>query len=251
MSYPKRPGKPEVAKGGKVAKDLKAAKEAQQDKDKAYGLQQREELKGLLVNKFKAKYSSESKLVAVESIIASEVSKFLVENKLTEPNLKVLDDLIAAKIKEAVDQAKSAAVESVAASKAKEDTKAVGHKAETQVGGREAAGAKAAEPEKRASGIDGNAGDLQGDKKGMAARQKEMRAKMKNELDLQIAEKKRLQEAQRQKDLEVEKRQIALENELEQKDKLKERQQKQAVMQQKKEAQSIFECTRLLVDGNS
>jgi hypothetical protein len=247
MSYPKRSVKPEVAKAAKVAKaskEVKGGKEPQQEKDKVYGVQQREELKGLLVSKFKAKYSNEAKIIPLDQLITSEVLQFLAENTVTGPNLELFDSQLAAKIKEELQKAKEAkpTVVPKPETQAKTKTKSEPVVPVVPVVPVEAVATKAAEQERRVAKVARNAGDLQEDKTAMAARQKDMRTKMKNELDMQIAEKKRLQEAQRQKDREAEQRQLALENELEQKDKLKDRHQKQVVMQQKKEAQMIFEC---------
>lgn len=59
-------------------------------------IQKREQLKGLLVNKFKAKYGTNENLV---KFIEIEVQKFLTNDRLTEINLKALDT----KISKAVD----------------------------------------------------------------------------------------------------------------------------------------------------
>ena len=54
-------------------------------------IQKREQLKGMLVNKFKLKYGSKPN---VASYIDNEVKKFLANDRLTEGNLKGLDTKI-------------------------------------------------------------------------------------------------------------------------------------------------------------
>lgn len=60
-------------------------------------IQKREQLKGLLVNKFKLKYGNRGNL---PKFIDNEVHKFLTNDRLTEANLKILD----AKISREADQ---------------------------------------------------------------------------------------------------------------------------------------------------
>lgn len=55
-------------------------------------IQKREQLKGLLVNKFKVKYGDKGPALA--KYIDNEVQKFLKNDRLTEDNLKKLDDRI-------------------------------------------------------------------------------------------------------------------------------------------------------------
>lgn len=55
-------------------------------------IQKREQLRGLLVNKFKAKYGNHS---AISKYIENAVQKFLTNDRLTESNLKNLDSTIA------------------------------------------------------------------------------------------------------------------------------------------------------------
>lgn len=58
-------------------------------REKLLNIQKREQLKGLLINKFKNKYGSKA-----QAHIANEVNKFLNNNRLTEENLKALDEKI-------------------------------------------------------------------------------------------------------------------------------------------------------------
>lgn len=60
-------------------------------KEKLLDIQKREQLKGLLVNKFKLKYGKQGN---VANYIDNEVNKFLKNDRLTEENLKKLDDKI-------------------------------------------------------------------------------------------------------------------------------------------------------------
>mmetsp|Transcript_14977 Transcript_14977/g.23190 ORF Transcript_14977/g.23190 Transcript_14977/m.23190 type:complete len:123 (+) Transcript_14977:109-477(+) len=60
-------------------------------------IQKREQLKGLLINKFKLKYGTKGNL---PKFIDNEVHKFLANDRLTEGNLKFLD----AKISREADQ---------------------------------------------------------------------------------------------------------------------------------------------------
>lgn len=55
-------------------------------------IQKREQLKGLLINKFKVKYGSSQGL---DKFIENEVQRFLTNERLTEASLKNLDSKIA------------------------------------------------------------------------------------------------------------------------------------------------------------
>ena len=79
MSYPKVPPKPNVSTATRLS---------EQRKQRLLKLQEREELKGLLVNKFKAKYGKNL------PFIDREVEKFIRDNTLTEANLRKLDEQI-------------------------------------------------------------------------------------------------------------------------------------------------------------
>jgi len=54
-------------------------------------IQKREQLKGMLTNKFKLKYGNNTKIA---SYIENEVQRFLANDRLTEANLKGLDGKI-------------------------------------------------------------------------------------------------------------------------------------------------------------
>ena len=60
-------------------------------KEKLLDIQKREQLKGLLINKFKLKYGNKP---GVGAYIDNEVNKFLKNDRLTEDNLKKLDHKI-------------------------------------------------------------------------------------------------------------------------------------------------------------
>lgn len=60
-------------------------------RERLLDIQKREQLKGLLVNKFKVKYGDRPNIAAY---IDNEVQKFLKNDRLTEDNLKKLDDKI-------------------------------------------------------------------------------------------------------------------------------------------------------------
>jgi hypothetical protein len=79
MSYPKVPPKPSLGPVTKIS---------EQRRERLLKLQEREELKGLLVSKFKAKYGKES------TFIEREVDNFIKNETLTEANLRKLDDRI-------------------------------------------------------------------------------------------------------------------------------------------------------------
>mmetsp|Transcript_19167 Transcript_19167/g.3091 ORF Transcript_19167/g.3091 Transcript_19167/m.3091 type:complete len:204 (+) Transcript_19167:21-632(+) len=83
MSYPKVPPKPNVGTATRLS---------EQRRQRLLKLQEREELKGLLVNKFKAKYGRDLKF------IDREVENFMKQNTLTEANLQKLDDQIRRKV---------------------------------------------------------------------------------------------------------------------------------------------------------
>ena len=84
MSYPKkRVGK----QGGPKYNPKLSAKR----RDKLIALQQKEQLKSLLVSKFVEKYG---KVKGNKEFIAREVNKLLKSGKITEENLKNLEDKI-------------------------------------------------------------------------------------------------------------------------------------------------------------
>jgi len=61
-------------------------------RERLLDIQKREQLKGLLINKFKVKYGDKGQGLA--KYIDNEVQKFLKNDRLTEDNLKKLDDRI-------------------------------------------------------------------------------------------------------------------------------------------------------------
>ena len=65
---------------------------SEQRREKLLDIQKREQLEGLLVNKFKLKYGKNTNIAAY---IDNEVGKFLKNDRLTEDNLKKLDDKIS------------------------------------------------------------------------------------------------------------------------------------------------------------
>jgi hypothetical protein len=67
-------------------------------------IQKREQLKGMLINKFKVKYGSRPTLA---KFIENEVHRFLTNDRLTEANLKNLDSKIG---KEADNRDKKSAI---------------------------------------------------------------------------------------------------------------------------------------------
>ncbi len=67
-----------------------------ENREKILSLHKREMLKGLLINKFKLKYAQDAvKHPNLHNYINNEVSKFISSERLTEDNLKYLDDKIA------------------------------------------------------------------------------------------------------------------------------------------------------------
>lgn len=60
-------------------------------KEKLLDIQKREQLKGMLINKFKLKYGDKP---SIAKYIDNEVDKFLKNDRLTEDNLKRLDNKI-------------------------------------------------------------------------------------------------------------------------------------------------------------
>ena len=60
-------------------------------REKLLDIQRREQLKGMLVNKFKLKYGNKGN---IDKYIDNEVTRFLANDRLTEDNLRKLDDKI-------------------------------------------------------------------------------------------------------------------------------------------------------------
>lgn len=64
---------------------------SEQRRERLLDIQKREQLKGLLINKFKIKYGKNAN---ISLYIDNEVAKFLKNDRLTEESLKKLDDKI-------------------------------------------------------------------------------------------------------------------------------------------------------------
>jgi len=70
----------------------KGPKLTEERKQRLLAIQQREQLKGMIVNKFLEKYGGKKN----QQFINEEVSKFIRNEKITEENLKVLEAKIKA-----------------------------------------------------------------------------------------------------------------------------------------------------------
>ena len=88
MSYPKK-------RTGKTGGPKYNPKLSQKRRDKLIALQQKEQLKSLLVSKFVEKYG---KIKGNKEFIAREVNALLKSGKITETNLKSLEDKIKARL---------------------------------------------------------------------------------------------------------------------------------------------------------
>ncbi len=64
-------------------------------RERLLDIQKREQLKGLLINKFKVKYGKNPN---VGNYIDNEVQKFLKNDRLTEENLRKLDEKISKEV---------------------------------------------------------------------------------------------------------------------------------------------------------
>ena len=76
---------------GKETYSKPQSRMSEQKRERLLDIQKREQLKGLLTNKFKLKYGKNPNIA---SYIDNEVTKFLKNDRLTEDNLKNLDDKI-------------------------------------------------------------------------------------------------------------------------------------------------------------
>lgn len=65
---------------------------SQARREKLVEIQKREQLKGMLINKFKLKYGNKP---ALSKYIDNEVQRFLANDRLNEENLKNLDNKIS------------------------------------------------------------------------------------------------------------------------------------------------------------
>lgn len=85
MAYPKKKAQSDLNNA------TKTPKMSEERRQRLLALQQREELKGMLVNKFIAKYGQKQK-----SHIHKEVDQFMKKHKMTEGNLEQLEKNIQA-----------------------------------------------------------------------------------------------------------------------------------------------------------
>lgn len=83
MSYPK--------KQEKTSSKAPSAKLSPEKKERLLAIQQREQLKGMIVNKFIEKYGSKNQNA---EMITKEVANFIKTEKVTEDNLKKLEERI-------------------------------------------------------------------------------------------------------------------------------------------------------------
>lgn len=233
MSYPKKSAKEDIGKGKKQEK-------TNQEKDKAYASQKRNQLQSLLEGKFKTKYSNEVKDAKIDQLITNEVSKFIATQKLTEPNLNKLDQHIASLISEkAKKQMPSKPSEP---KKAADPTSQAAVKQSPEELKKDPSAPKDILCEDNwAQIVDYNKKLHDEEEKQKAAKKQEMKTKLKSELDKQIEEKKKLQENLKNKEQEEEAKQVKRETELEIMDKKKEIKQKEDLTKHKKEAKRIFE----------
>ena len=72
--------------------EAQKSKMSEARRERLLDIQKKEQLKGLLINKFKLKYGNKSN---VASYIENEVAKFLKDDRLTKENLRKLEDKIA------------------------------------------------------------------------------------------------------------------------------------------------------------
>ena len=83
-----------MADNGSRAGSAKSGKSgmSQERRERLMNIQKREQLKGMLVNKFKLKYGDRPQL---SKYIDNEVARFLKNGRLTEDNLRGLDTKIS------------------------------------------------------------------------------------------------------------------------------------------------------------
>ena len=228
MSYPKK-----TQQANKTATKTSAAVT---DKSAAQA-KKRDQLRSLLVSKFKTKYASELKSGNLESIVTHEIDAFLAQGNLTEPNLMKLDQKIAETVK-AITKPKAVPKKEQPA-----DSKTVTTKQEES---------PAPEPLPASSHdpvisdawgcvVDYNKKLHEEEKVALVVKQKEMKTKLKQDLDRQMEEKRRIQAENIKKEQELEAKQVNLETQLQNNEKAKEQKMRQQVCKQKLEAQKIFE----------
>eukprot|EP01022_Parablepharisma_sp_SALTPOND_P015723 TRINITY_DN224_c0_g5_i1.p2 TRINITY_DN224_c0_g5~~TRINITY_DN224_c0_g5_i1.p2 ORF type:complete len:708 (+),score=148.81 TRINITY_DN224_c0_g5_i1:2100-4223(+) len=236
MSYPKKSQVP------------KQDKSAASTSSKVLLSKKRDQLKNLLVGKFKSKYAASLKSVNLDAFISNEVEKFLAQGNLTEPNLAKLDQKINEAIKAKVNP--------------KAPPKATAEASSKPLSPGPSENAPASPPNIQPTESDPIISDVWGciveynkklheeERLTLAAKQKEMKSKLKQDLDKQMEEKHRLQAEQTKRERELEERQVKLETELQQKDKAKEQKMKELALKQKLEAQELFERMFQTVNKN-
>lgn len=87
MSYPKKPQKDQ--------RSATTSKLPSERRERLLAIQQREQLKGLIVNKFLEKYNAKNK-PQYSAFVDKQVNDFIKNEKLTEENLKKLEQRIQA-----------------------------------------------------------------------------------------------------------------------------------------------------------
>ena len=80
-----------MSRVGSAAGSQKGSQMSNARRERLQEIQKREQLKGMLVTKFKLKYGNQQNL---SRFIDNEVHKFLANDRLTELNLKNLDSKI-------------------------------------------------------------------------------------------------------------------------------------------------------------
>lgn len=244
MSYPKKGVKADTTRSKKTDQQWN------KEKDKAYGQQKRNQLQMLLEGKFKTKYANEAKDAKIEELITKEVEKFIKTAKLTEPNLNKLDEHIASLIKERYKKpvqgpSPESKKEADSPEKPTEIFAACSQNLGKEKGGKSAKGDQLFE-DNWAQIAEYNRRLHDEEEKRHVEKKMEQKNKLKNELDRQIEEKKKMQESLRNKEKEAEDKQVKMETELEIIMKVKELKRKEDLAKQKKEAKRIFESIYML-----
>ena len=93
-----------MSRVGSAAGSQRTSQMSESRRERLQEIQKREQLKGMLITKFKMKYGNKPEL---SKYIDNEVHKFLANDRLTEANLKVLDSKIG---KEADNRDKKSAI---------------------------------------------------------------------------------------------------------------------------------------------
>ena len=93
-----------MSRVGSAAGSQRGSQMSEARRERLQEIQKREQLKGMLITKFKMKYGNKPEL---SKYIDNEVHKFLANDRLTEANLKTLDNKIG---KEADNRDKKSAI---------------------------------------------------------------------------------------------------------------------------------------------